>query len=85
MARGFKACSSQLVAHSSQLMARCYQPGANCSQQSYNASKVPHRYAVQGSDTTMPPKAASLFGQKKHFENDELTDDCQPGLKRIED
>jgi len=27
--------------------------------------KDPHRYAVQGSDTTMMPKAASLFGQLK--------------------
>ena len=30
----------------------------------YNAIKAPHRYAVQGSDTTMIPIAASLFGQK---------------------
>ena len=29
-----------------------------------NAMKAPHRYAVKGSDTTMMPIAASLFGQK---------------------
>ena len=29
----------------------------------HNAMKAPHRYAVQGSDTTMLPKAASLPGQ----------------------
>ena len=31
----------------------------------HNTIKDPHRYAVQGSDTTMMPMAASLFGQKK--------------------
>ena len=31
----------------------------------YNVRKVPNRYAVQGSDTTMLPIAASLFGQQK--------------------
>ena len=30
----------------------------------YNTIKDPHWYAVQGSDTTMLPIAASLFGQK---------------------
>ena len=30
----------------------------------YNTIKVPHRYGVQGSDTTMLPIAASLPGQK---------------------
>ena len=30
---------------------------------SYNAIKVPHRYAVQESDTTMMTMAASLPGQ----------------------
>ena len=32
---------------------------------SYNTIKDPHRYAVQGSDTTMMTRAASLFGQKR--------------------
>ena len=31
--------------------------------QSYNAIREPHRYAVQGSDTTMMTIAASLSGQ----------------------
>ena len=29
----------------------------------YNAIKAPHKYAVQESDTTMLPKAASLFAK----------------------
>ena len=29
----------------------------------YNVMKAAHRYAVQGSDTTMMPIAASLLGQ----------------------
>ena len=29
----------------------------------YNTIKDPHRYNVQGSDTTMMTKAASLIGQ----------------------
>ena len=32
----------------------------------YNAINAPHRYVVQGSDTTMMPIAASLFGQKEN-------------------
>ena len=30
----------------------------------HNAMKAPHRYAVQGSDTTMMPIAVALPGQK---------------------
>ena len=29
-----------------------------------NTIKAPHRYVVEGSDTTMMTRAASLFGQK---------------------
>ena len=50
---------SQLVAHSPQ-------PAASSSKLSaayQNAIKAPHRYAVQGSDTTMLPMAAALPGQ----------------------
>ena len=31
----------------------------------HNAMKAPHRYDVQGSDTTMLPKAAASLGQKR--------------------
>ena len=35
----------------------------------YNAINDPHRYAVQESDTTMMPRAASLFGQHNLLRN----------------
>ena len=35
-----------------------------CEKKTYHVIKAPHWYVVQGSDTTMMPKAASLPGQK---------------------
>ncbi|MBC7687890.1 MAG: hypothetical protein H7211_06890 [Aquabacterium sp.] len=37
---------------------------ASTTKQFPNAIKAPHRYAVEGSDTTVMPIAASLPGQK---------------------
>ena len=36
---------------------------------SHNVMKARYRYAVQGSDTTMIPRAASLPGQKGGISN----------------